>query len=308
MSTLKIGTRKSKLALAQSEWVKNKIESRHPGMKVELVKITTTGDRILDSPLSKIGGKGLFVKEIEEALFSGKIDLAVHSMKDVPAELPEGLMLSTFPQREIPFDALISSGNRTLQELPEGARLGTSSLRRAAQLLYARPDLNIMPLRGNVDTRLRKLDSGELDSIVLAAAGLKRLSNFERTSQLLEPEVVLPAIGQGALGIEVRSGDRETIETMDFLNHRETEISVKAERAFLKRLEGGCQVPIGGYATLNGNNIRLDGLVSEIDGSRIIRDFMTGPSEDAEEIGRKLAERVLEAGADRILEGIYGGS
>jgi len=303
---LKIGTRGSRLALAQSQWVKEKIEEGHPGMKVELVRIKTTGDKILDAPLSEVGGKGLFVKEIEEALLSRKIHLAVHSMKDVPAELPEGLMLSAFPEREDPRDAIISLGDKSVDQLQPGSRVGTSSLRRAAQLLHMRPDLEIVSLRGNVDTRLRKLESGDLQAIILAAAGLKRLGLSGRISHVVSEGLILPAIGQGALGLEVRSDDHDTIALLDFLDHEPTRVTVRAERAFLKRLEGGCQVPIAAFARLIGNELHLQGLVAELDGSGLVRDKISGTKDQAGEIGVELASRLLASGADKILSHVYG--
>jgi hydroxymethylbilane synthase len=302
----KIGTRGSKLALAQSQWIKKRIETKYPHIQVELVKIKTTGDKILNSPLSKIGGKGLFVKEIEEALIREKIDVAVHSMKDVPARLPVALTLSTFPEREDPRDALISIGDRTIDELPQGSGVGTCSLRRAAQLLHLRPDLNIVPLRGNIETRLRKLRSGDLQAIILATAGIKRLGLATNITQVISPEKILPAIGQGALGLEVRRDDEATINLLDFLNHKKTEVTIRAERAFLNELEGGCQVPIAAFARLNGKNLRLEGMVAELDGSKIIRDEISGEKDRAEEIGIELARRLLNSGADKILERIYG--
>ncbi|MCD6293577.1 MAG: hydroxymethylbilane synthase, partial [Deltaproteobacteria bacterium] len=239
---IRIGTRGSKLALRQSEWIKKQLEMRHSGIRVDLIKIKTTGDKILDTPLSKIGGKGLFVKEIEEALLESRVDVAVHSMKDVPAQLPKDLMLSTFPPREDPSDALIAEGECRLNQLPKGTKVGTSSLRRGAQLLHFRPDLKLVPLRGNVDTRLNKLKSGDLQAIILATAGLNRLGLSNVITQTIPFHQLLPAVGQGALGLEVRRGDRETIDLLDFLNHEDTQTAVAAERAFLKTLEGGCQV------------------------------------------------------------------
>ena len=303
---LRIGTRGSKLALTQSEWVKKKIEGKHPHAQVQLVRIKTTGDKILDSPLAKIGGKGLFVKEIEEALLNKRVDLAVHSMKDVPAALPEGLILATFPEREDPHDAFVSIECPNLDQLPQGARVGTGSLRRAAQLFHIRPDLELLPLRGNVDTRLRKLEAGEFQAIILAAAGMRRLGFEGRISQLLSTEQILPAIGQGALGLEVRHGDDETIGLINFLNDEETQVTVKAERAFLKELEGGCQVPMAAFSRLNGGRLDLEGLVAELDGSKIIRDRITGARNEAEDMGIRLARRILASGADEILERIYG--
>jgi len=301
----KIGTRGSKLALAQSEWIKEKIEGRHTDVRVELVMIKTTGDKILDSPLSKIGGKGLFVKEIEEALLNKHIHMAVHSMKDVPAELPDELMLCAFPEREDPRDAFISLKDKSIENLPQGSTVGTSSLRRSAQLLHMRSDLDIIALRGNVDTRLRKLESRDVRAIILAAAGLKRLGLADRITSIIPSEQVLPAIGQGALGLEVRRDDHETISLLDFLNHEPTEITVCAERAFLKKLEGGCQVPIAAFAVLNANIVHLRGMVAELDGSRIIRDEISGNTHQAEEIGINLAKRLLDAGAGDILSSIY---
>jgi hydroxymethylbilane synthase len=303
---LRIGTRGSKLALTQSEWVKKKIEGKHPHAQVQLVRIKTTGDKILDSPLAKIGGKGLFVKEIEEALLNKRVDLAVHSMKDVPAALPEGLILATFPEREDPHDAFVSIECPNLDQLPQGARVGTGSLRRAAQLLHIRPDLELLPLRGNVDTRLRKLEAGEFQAIILAAAGMRRLGFEGRISQLLSTEQILPAIGQGALGLEVRHDDDETIGLINFLNDEKTQVTVKAERAFLKELEGGCQVPMAAFSRLNGGRLDLEGLVAELDGSKIIRDRITGARNEAEDMGIRLARRILASGADEILERIYG--
>ncbi|MBU0733662.1 MAG: hydroxymethylbilane synthase [Proteobacteria bacterium] len=303
---LKIGTRGSKLALKQSEWVKGKIEARYPHVRVELVRIKTTGDKILDSPLSRIGGKGLFVKEIEDALLENRVDLAVHSMKDVPAELPDRLILSTFPEREDPADALISVTGQTLDQLPPGAKVGTSSLRRGAQLLHIRPDLRLVPLRGNVDTRLRKLESGDLHAVILATAGLRRLGLSARITQIIPFDQVLPAIGQGALGLEVRRNDAQTINLLDFLNHEPTKIAVSAERAFLKELKGGCQVPIAGLARLDGNELHFEGMVAELDGTKIFKEATIGVGEQAEEIGIASARRLLASGADRILGRIYG--
>ena len=303
---LRIGTRASKLALKQSEWVKGKIEARYPDIDVDLIRIKTKGDKILDSPLSKIGGKGLFVKEIEAALLEESLDLAFHSMKDMPAELPDRLMLSTFPKREDPADVLISFGGQTLDQLPHQAKVGTSSLRRGAQLLHVRPDIELVPLRGNVDTRLGKLESGDLHAIILAAAGLKRLGLSNRITQTLPFDQVLPAVGQGALGIETRRDDEQTVNLLHFLDHKATRIAITTERAFLKELEGGCQVPIAGLAQLNDDKLSFQGMVAELDGSRILREAIIGTKDQAEEIGIALATRLLDSGADRILEEIYG--
>jgi hydroxymethylbilane synthase len=305
---LRIGTRGSKLALAQSEWVKAKIEDEHPRVKVELVRIKTKGDKILDSPLSKIGGKGLFVKEIEDALLKGAVDLAVHSMKDVPAELPEELELAIFPKREDPRDAFVSAKYKSIHELPEGATVGTSSLRRSAQLLHLRPDLRVIPMRGNVDTRLRKLDSGEVQAIILAAAGLKRLGLSKRISTFLPPEKFLPAIGQGILAVELRRQDRRVRHLLAFLNDKETERIARAERAFLGKLGGGCQVPVAGYARMKKTGLHLEGMVAELDGSVILRKKSRGSEKRPEELGRGVADDLLAAGAGGILERIYGGT
>ena len=302
---LRIGTRGSKLALAQSEWVKKEVQTRHPEVRVELVKIKTKGDKILDSPLSKIGGKGLFVKEIEDALLKNDVDLAVHSLKDVPAELQEGLKISVYPKREDPRDAFVSRHFKAVKDLPQGASVGTSSLRRSAQLLHMRPDLHIVPLRGNVDTRLRKLDSGDLQAIVLATAGLKRLGLSDRITTPLSPEAVLPAIGQGVLGLELRADDEKTRNLISFLNDPETELAARAERAFLKELEGGCQVPLAGYARVERDLMVMDGMVAELDGGVILRQQLAGGKDKPEDLGISLARQLIAAGADRILEKIY---
>ena len=303
---LTIGTRGSALAVAQSEWIKKRIESRNPDISVGLVRIKTKGDRTVDSPLSKIGGKGLFVKEIEDALLRKDVDLAVHSIKDVPAELPDGLCLPAFPEREDPRDAFISREYASLSDLPKGASIGTGSLRRSSQLLNLRPDIKIIPLRGNVDTRLKKLESGGMQAVILAAAGLRRLGLSDRITQLLPTDALLPAVGQGSLGLEVRKADDRILNILSFLNHRPTEMAVRAERAFLKSLEGGCQVPIAGFGTIEGGRIILKGMVAEPDGSRIMTDEIKGPEDRPEELGRELAERLLGAGADRILASVYG--
>jgi hydroxymethylbilane synthase len=302
---LRIATRGSKLALVQSGWVRRAVQTRHPEVRSELVKIRTKGDRILDAPLSRVGGKGLFVKEIEDALLKRDVDLAVHSMKDVPAQLQEGLKICVYPKREDARDALVSRRFRAIEELPRGALVGTSSLRRSAQLLHMRPDLQIVPLRGNVDTRLKKLDSGDLQAIVLAAAGLRRLGLPDRITNLLSPDSVLPAIGQGALGLELREDDLKTQDLISFLNDLETELAVRTERAFLKELEGGCQVPLAGYARVEKDRIVLDGMVAELDGSVILRRQVKGTRDQPEELGIDLARQLIAAGADRILEKIY---
>ena len=305
-STLVLGTRGSKLALRQSEWFQSRIHDVAPEIRVTLRKIQTSGDKIVDVPLAKIGGKGLFVKEIEEALLAGEIDLAVHSMKDLPAQLPDGLEILCVPPREDARDALISREGRSFKDLPQGARIGTASLRRQAQLLNARPDLRVEMLRGNLDTRLRKLKTGQFDAIVLAAAGLRRLAWAQEITEYLDPAISLPAIGQGALGIEGRSHDQFLRSILNRLNDQATHTTVMAERAFLHRLEGGCQVPIAAYATLFGGQLLLDGLVATVDGKTIIRDSVEGKSQEAHALGVQLAERLLARGGDKILREIYG--
>ncbi len=300
-----LATRKSKLALAQSTWVKNCIEKQWPGCTVELLKVTTKGDKILDVPLAKVGGKGLFVKEIEEAMLDGRADIAVHSLKDVPTEIPDGLEVSIFPEREDVRDALISRSGDCLDDLPQGAKVGTSSLRRMAQLRLLRPDLQIESLRGNLDTRLRKLDEGNFDAIILAAAGLNRLGLSDRISCLLPTKDMIPAIGQGALGIEFRSDDEETRKMLEPLHHKETAICVEAERAFLQTLEGGCQVPIGALARLDGEALTIEGIVADEQGSRVIRESAKGSASGARALGEDLANTILELGGREILEEVY---
>jgi hydroxymethylbilane synthase len=304
-SELKIGTRGSQLALFQANWVKDQLSHAHPDLKVTLIKIKTTGDKIQDAPLAKIGGKGLFVKEIEEALLQKRIDLAVHSIKDVPTEFPGGLHLSVITKREDPRDVFISREGRTLKDLPRGAKIGTSSLRRQAQLLHFRSDFELVPLRGNLGTRLKKLQTMNLDGIVLALAGVKRLGLEERITEIIPVETSLPAIGQGALGIETRMNSQEVEDQIRFLNDRDSAIAVTAERAFLKKLEGGCQVPIAAYARSVGMTLYMDGLVGAIDGRRLIRHSVEGPIENAEPLGIELAEILLSKGAKEILEEVY---
>jgi hydroxymethylbilane synthase len=304
-SELKIGTRGSQLALFQANWVKDQLGKVHPDLNVTLVKIKTTGDKIQDVPLAKIGGKGLFVKEIEESLLKKKIDLAVHSIKDVPTEFPQGLHLSVITQREDPRDVFISKDGRTLRTLPQGAKIGTSSLRRQAQLLHFRNDFELIPLRGNLDTRLKKLRTMSLDGIVLALAGVRRLGLEETVTEIIPADISLPAIGQGALGIETRMDDREVEGKIQFLNDRDSSISVTAERAFLKKLEGGCQVPLAAYAHLAGKTLHVEGLVGSIDGKRLIRHHVEGPIENAESLGIELAEILLGKGAKEILDEVY---
>jgi len=303
---LRIGTRGSKIDLNKSRCVKGRKESAHKREIQQLGRITTTGDKIQQPPLSEVGGKGLFIKEIEEALLRKEVDLGVHSMKDVPAELPEDLEISVFPQREDPRDAFVSEKFRSIEELPHGASVGTSSLRRASQLLHLRPDLRVLPIRGNVDTRLRKLESGQFEALILASAGLRRLGLSHRITQMLSTDLSLPAIGQGVLGLEVRKSDHVVRDLLGFLNHRETELTVRAERAFLKELEGGCQVPLAGYAKLDGDRLELEGMVAELDGSVLIRDKLFGPKEKPEEFGVHLAKKILASGGAKILQRISG--
>jgi hydroxymethylbilane synthase len=301
---IRLGSRGSTLALWQAGFVKNEIE-RRVGRAVEIVKIRTTGDMILDVPLAKVGGKGLFVKEIEDALLSGKVDLAVHSMKDVPTDLPEGLGIVCITKREDPRDAFLSVKYARFEDLPEGAKLGTSSLRRQTQLLGQRPDLDVGQLRGNLDSRIRKMEEGQYDAIILAAAGLRRLGWDGKIRQYLPAELSLPAIGQGALGIEIRLDDSRTLDAVGFLNDRDTSLAVRAERGFLKKLEGGCQVPIAAHGTVEGGTIRLAGLVGRPDGTEILRSERSGPVEDPESIGVALAEELLARGGKAILEEVY---
>lgn len=302
---VRIATRKSALALWQAEFVKAQLEHYHPGILVELVPMSTQGDIILDTPLAKIGGKGLFVKELEQAMLEGLADMAVHSMKDMPVEFPEGLTLHTICEREDPRDAFVSNNFANIDELPQGAIVGTSSLRRQCQIRSSRPDLKIHDLRGNVNTRLAKLDSGQYDAIILAAAGLIRLEMKGRIRAYIEPEVSLPANGQGAVGIECRTDDEAIKALLAPLEHSETRIRVNAERAMNRHLEGGCQVPIGAYALVNGDQVHLRGLVGAIDGSEILRDEVSGHVNDAEKLGVELAKMLLAQGADRILAEVY---
>ncbi len=302
---LRIATRKSKLALWQANFVKAELEAAHPGLAVELVPILTTGDKILDVPLAKVGGKGLFTKEIEQALIDGRADLAVHSMKDVPTQRAPGLMLAGTGVREDVRDALVAPRVKSVDELPLGARVGTSSLRRQAQLLHRRPDLQIVSIRGNVETRMRKIDELHLECAVLAAAGLRRLGYADRIAQYIPTEVSLPAIAQGSLALEVRADDALTRGRIAIFRHEPTEVAVTAERAFLARLEGGCQVPIAGLAQLENGRVVMEGLVGSVDGKTLIRDRGEGPAEQAEQVGRELAERILDAGGRAILAEVY---
>ncbi|MDO6409110.1 hydroxymethylbilane synthase [Pantoea phytobeneficialis] len=303
----RIATRQSPLALWQAQYVQQRLMTAHPGLRVELVPMVTKGDVILDTPLAKVGGKGLFVKELELAMLENRADLAVHSMKDVPVDFPEGLGLVTICEREDPRDAFVSNHYDSIDALPQGAVVGTSSLRRQCQLSARRPDLVIRSLRGNVGTRLGKLDAGEYDAIILAAAGLKRLGLEERIRFALPAEISLPAVGQGAVGIECRLDDAELIALLQALNDGDTAVCVRAERAMNTRLEGGCQVPIGSFAVLEGDQLWLRGLVGSPDGSQMITGERRGSRDQAEQMGISLAEELLENGAREILREVYQG-
>lgn len=302
---IRIATRQSALALWQANYVKARLQDIHPGLKVELVGMTTRGDKILDVPLAKVGGKGLFVKELEEAMLRDEADIAVHSMKDVPMELPQGLELYAICEREDHRDAFVSHNYESLEQLPEGAVVGTSSLRRQCQLSALRPDIKIKSLRGNVNTRLAKLDEGEFDAIILAAAGLIRLDMASRIRSFIDESVCLPACGQGAVGIECRSSDDTVKALLAPLNHEKTALTVSAERAFNRHLEGGCQVPIGGFAELKGEQLSMRGLVGQPNGRLVISDEKTGSAAEPEKLGVALADALLARGADRILAAVY---
>lgn len=306
-SKIRIASRESALALWQSEHIKAQLEALHPGLEVEIVGMTTKGDQILDVPLAKIGGKGLFVKELEQSMLAGSTDIAVHSMKDVPMHFPEGLELAAICKRESPFDAFVSNHFSSIDDLPEGAIIGTSSLRRQSQIAALRPDLEVKGLRGNVNTRLGKLDAGEYDAIILADAGLRRLGFHDRIKQVIPAEQSLPAVGQGALGIECRSDDIEIKKLLAPLIDKETNYCVLAERAMNTRLEGGCQVPIAGFAELSGETLTLRGLVAAIDGSKILTANSTISIKQSkpEALGVEIAEQLLEQGAGKLLEAAY---
>ncbi len=306
MSRIVIATRKSPLALAQARWVAQRLQAHQPGLEVELKKIVTQGDKILDVALAQVGGKGLFVKEIEEALLRGEADLAVHSMKDVPAELPPGLVIAGVSQREDVRDALVSRKGLGLAQLPQGARLGTSSLRRGAQLAALRPDFEIISIRGNVQTRLRKMEELDLDAVILASAGLSRLGLAELITERIPVHTLLPAVGQGALGLECREDDQDTRRLVLGISDPAAAAAVEAERAFLARLEGGCQVPIAGYAVVEGADLAFSGLVASLDGKRVIRGQGRAKREQAANLGRQVAEDVLARGGREILAEVYG--
>ncbi len=292
------------MALTQTNWIADKIRAHYPGLKVETVIIKTKGDIMQDVSLVKIGGKGVFVKELEEALLSKAVDMAVHSMKDVPAELPEGLEIAVTPEREDPRDVLISRDNRKVEEMVKGARIGTGSLRRGYQLLNLMPDMEIVPLRGNLDTRVKKIELDGLDGVIVAAAGLKRMGLAARVSQYLPIELMLPAVGQGVLALEVRSADAATREILSFLKHEPTWVEATAERAFLRRLGGGCQLPIAAYGKIQGNQLWVRGLVGGMDGRVLIRDEVAGDLEDAATLGMTLAEKILARGGRELLDDV----
>lgn len=306
MANIKIGTRVSPLALWQAEWVKAQLIAKHPGLAVELVGIQTQGDKILDVALAKVGGKGLFVKEIENALLDNSVDIAVHSMKDVPTALPDGLFIADICEREDPRDAFVARNVKSFAELPQGAVVGTSSLRRQTQILSRRPDLKIISLRGNVGTRLRKLEEMEMDAIILAAAGLIRMEQKSFITEYMSVTDSLPAVAQGAVGVEARIGDKRVLDLIGFLDHAKTRIAVETERAFLTHLEGGCQVPIAGHATIDGGTVTMEGLVGSLDGSVIHRKSKTGSVGKHAELGIALAEELLQDGAGAILKEAYG--
>jgi hydroxymethylbilane synthase len=304
---LRIATRKSPLALWQAEHVRECLHAVHPGLRIELVTMSTQGDRVLDSPLAKVGGKGLFVKELEQGMLEGRADIAVHSMKDVPVELPSGLGIGSILEREDPQDAFVSNRFASIDELPVGARVGTSSLRRQCQLRARRPDLQLLDLRGNVNTRLGRLDEGDYDAIVLACAGLKRLGMAARITRALTPEELLPAIGQGVIGIECRLGDEAVRRLIEPLEHAPTRLRIQAERAFNATLAGGCQAPVAGFSLIEHDLLELRGLVGWPDGSKIVRGQISGPAQDAEMLGRELAEELLARGARPILQALLDG-
>jgi len=305
MKKIVIATRGSALALWQANHIKDRLEAEYPGLEVELLKIKTKGDKILDVPLAKVGGKGLFVKEIEEALLDGRAHIAVHSMKDVPTKLPEGLEVGIITEREVPTDSLLSVKYDGLKGLPEGAVVGTSSLRRQSQLLILRSDLKVKMLRGNLDTRVNKLLNGEYDAIIAATSGLIRLNISAPKQEILGPPDFLPAVAQGALGIEYDKNNTKVVEMLQFLNHTPTKQQVLAERGFLTGLDGGCQVPIAAWSVIEGDRIRLTGYVAEVDGSTPIRRMIEGSVDNAWDIGMILAGQVLEAGGKKILDEVY---
>lgn len=299
-----IGTRGSALALWQADWVKSQLTNLHDSLRINIVTIKTTGDKIRDVPLARVGGKGLFVKEIESALVDGRIDIAVHSMKDMPAKITPGLCIGAVPERENAKDVLISKTKQSFENLKQGARIGTSSLRRSVQLKHVRPDLEIHPLRGNIDTRLKKLHTENLDAIVLAAAGVIRMGLTEHVTQYLDESMMLPAVGQGALCIEIRVGDDRIRSKVSGLNHHKTHMAILSERAFLSRMEGSCQVPIAARGVIGDNMISLSGLLADLDGTTLIQNQRSGPMAHAEQIGLELADALLADGGEAILDQI----
>ena len=303
--TIRLGTRGSPLALVQTHWVEAQLRALHPGLATDVVIIKTSGDKLKDVPLAQVGGKGLFIKEIEEALLAGEVDLAVHSLKDMPAEMPPGCTLGAVPPREDCRDAFISQRYASLGEIPGGGRVGTGSLRRKVQILHRRPDLEVVHLRGNVETRLRKLETEGLDAIILAAAGLRRLGLGHVARGCLAETEMLPAIGQGALGLEVRVDDQEMLELLAPMNHLSTQVAVTAERAFLARLEGGCLVPVAALGRLAGDSLEVEALISDLEGRRFLQDRLVGPPKEAGSMGRRLAEMLLDRGGREILQGIF---
>ena len=304
MREIVVGTRDSQLALWQANWVVDRLSKSNPNYTFRIQGIKTQGDNILDVALAKIGDKGLFTKELEVALLSDEIDLAVHSMKDLPTELPEGLAVGAICEREYPGDVLVSPHGYTLDKLPEGAIIGTSSLRRTAQLLHHRPDLKIINIRGNLSTRLRKMEEEKMDAIVLAYAGIQRLGLSDRITERIPMEICLPAVGQGSIGIEIRHLDEEIMDIVEPIEHKPSRIGITAERNFLKRLEGGCQVPIGAYAEVIGQEIKMQGLIASLDGQQVVREVMVGPIREAAKIGVKLAESLLKTGGREILRAV----
>lgn len=304
--TIKVGSRGSALALTQTKWVVERIKEKHPGVPVEIVIIKTTGDQLPNAPLSEIGGKGVFVKEIEEALLRKDVDLAVHSLKDMPAEIPAGLHIPVVPLREDPRDVLVSRGGRRLEKLPKGARIGTGSLRRGCQLKHWFPTFEIVPIRGNLDTRIRKLETEKLDAVVVALAGMNRMGISEKITQIIPGDIIVPAIGQGALGLELRVDDPETAGLISFLDDPESRIAVLAERAFLKCFGGGCQLPIAARAEVNEDVVNIVAVVASLDGKTLIKDQAAGSVQHAESLGKRTAQRILKKGGKEIMDSVYG--
>ena len=302
MNKIRIGTRGSKLALWQANFIASQLKNKYPCLEIELFNIKTKGDKILDSPLSKIGGKGLFTKELEIQMLEKNIDLAVHSLKDVPVQFEPEFTIAALTKRETPFDAFVSNKYKTFNDLPANAKIGTSSLRRRAQLLTIRSGFDIVDLRGNIDTRLKKLDTDDFDAIILAAAGLKRLGYSNRINEILPTNIMLPAVGQGVLAIETLANDSKLHEMLQFLDDKETHIAVTAERAFLKVVDGGCQVPVGVYAQISDGNLNVEAIIASIDGQKVFRDKMIGSPADAESLGKTLANKLLNDGGRKILE------